>query len=257
MKKAPMRIFEGNAGPNEPFWQIRDAKMSESGEPEIEFYGYISEYAWDEEDIVPSMFKADLYKVGAGGPVTVRINSPGGSVVAASLLRAILMDYPGKVTCRIDGMCASAATMVAIAGDRVLMQDTAFFMIHDPWTIAFGNEEELKGVIDVLKTTKAAIVAAYESRSNLTVEQIGRMMAAETWMSAKDAQEYGFVDEVVTANPNKVALRSLKNAAILNALPKFQNLPEALAALMDGQTTVPVDVDPLAKRLRAEAKLYA
>ena len=131
MAKKPMRVLEGSAKPYEPFWRVVDAAESESGEPEIEFYGYISEYSWWDDDITPAKFKADLLNIGKGGPVTVRINSGGGEVYAASAIRAMIVDYPGQVTTRIDGLCASAATLVAMAGDVVKMQDSAYFMIHE------------------------------------------------------------------------------------------------------------------------------
>ncbi len=250
-----VRIFEGTARPGEPYWRVVNA--GESGEPEIQFDGVISEYAWFEGDITPKQFKDDLYRIGKGGPVTVRINSPGGDVTAASLLRATLIDYPGRVTCRVDGLCASAATVVAVSGDRVLMQDTAFWMIHDPWTVAIGGVEDLKAVIELLKTVKDGIVAAYTSRSNLDAERIGKLMTAETWMTAAEAQSYGFVDQVVTDNPNKAGLRSGQNAAMLNGLRNYRNLPADLRALLEQPTAEAPDNNPLADRLRAEAKLLA
>lgn len=257
MSKAPIRIFEGTAKPGEPYWRVMDAAASESGEPEIQFDGVISEWAFYEDDITPKKFKDDLYQIGKGGPVTVRINSPGGDVTAASLLRAILIDYPGRVTCRVDGLCASAATVVAVSGDRVLMQDTAFWMIHDPWTVAIGGVEDLKAVIELLKTVKDGIVAAYTSRSNLGAERIGKLMTDETWMTAAEAREYGFVDQVVAANPNKAGLRPGQNAAMLNGLRTYRNLPADLRALLEQPTAEAPANNPLADRLRAEAKLLA
>lgn len=225
--KKPMRIFEGAAQPHAPFWGLRNADQTETGEPELEFYGYISEYSWFEDDITPAKFKKDLYQLGGGGPITVRMNSGGGDVIAASVIRSILVDYPGTVTMRIDGLAASAATYVATAGDKVLMQDTAFFMIHDPSIIAWGNEDDLKAAIDLLKTVKSGIIDAYVTKTQLTPEKLGKMMSAETWMTAKEAQEMGFVDEVIGV-PAKG--EPLANVAVLNALVDYVNVPEALRA---------------------------
>jgi ATP-dependent Clp protease protease subunit len=228
MTKKPLRIFEGSAQPYTPFWRVIDAESSESGEPEIEFYGYISEFSWFEDDITPQLFRRDLNEIGKGGPVTIRIHSGGGDVFAASAIRAMIMDYPGRVTTRIDGLCASAATYVATAGDVVKMQDSAFLMVHDPWTIAVGSVEDLKAAIDLLKTVKEGIIQAYQSKTSLDAETLAKMMSDETWMTAQEALELGFVDEIVTA-PAK-ALAGLRNAAVLNCLRNYEKVPTELLA---------------------------
>ncbi len=237
----PIRIIEGNAKPFEPFWNLRAAEDSESGEPEIEFYGPISEYSWWGDEITPKLFKDDLEKHGGGGPVTIRIHSPGGDVFAASAIRAMIADYPGKVTTRIDGLCASAATYVAMAGDHVVMQDSAFFMIHDPWTITIGGVEELKTTINFLKTIKDGIVETYQNKTHLDAEELARMMSNETWMTARQAQEKGFVDEVIGAGDAKPFNLQLQNMAVLNCLNSYQNVPEEL--LSDGSSQL--DEDPV------------
>lgn len=224
----PIRIIEGNAKPHERFWNLRAAEDSESGEPEIEFYGPISEYSWWGDEITPKLFKDDLEKHGGGGPVTIRIHSPGGDVFAASAIRAMIADYPGKVTTRIDGLCASAATYVAMAGDHVVMQDSAFFMIHDPWTITIGGVEELKTTINFLKTIKNGIVETYQNKTHLDAEELARMMSNETWMTARQAQEKGFVDEVVSVTDAKPFKLQLQNMAVLNCLRGYEHVPEEL-----------------------------
>jgi ATP-dependent Clp protease protease subunit len=228
MKNEPVRIIEGTAKPFERFWNLRAAENSESGEPEIEFYGPISEYSWWGDEITPRLFKDDLEKLGGGGPVTIRIHSPGGDVFAASAIRAIIANYPGKVTTRIDGLCASAATYVAMAGDHVVMQDSAFFMIHDPWTITIGGVEDLKTTINFLNTIKNGIVETYQNKTQLDAEELERMMSKETWMTARQAQEKGFVDEVVSVGEAKPFKLQLQNMAVLNCLNSYQNVPEEL-----------------------------
>lgn len=234
MKNEPIRIIEGSAKPFERFWNLRSAEDSESGEPEIEFYGPISEYSWFGDEITPKLFKDDLEKHGGGGPVTIRIHSPGGDVFAASAIRAMIVDYPGRVTTRIDGLCASAATYVAMAGDHVVMQDSAFFMIHDPWTITIGGVEELKTTIDFLKTIKNGIVETYQNKTHLEAEELERMMSNETWMTARQAQEKGFVDEVVSVSDAKPFKLQLQNMAVLNCLNSYKNVPVEL--LSDAET---------------------
>jgi len=225
--KNPMRVIEGTAKPFERFWGLRNAADSESGEPEIEFYGYISEFSWFGDEITPAMFKEDLNTLGQGGPVTVRINSGGGECFAASAIRAMIMDYPGRVTTRIDGLCASAATFVAMAGDVVKMQDSAFFMIHDPSILAWGNIEELKAALAELKVVKNGIVQTYQSKTSLDADKLAKMMLDETWMTAQEAMELGFVDEVITGNAAKSG-RYAQNRAFLNCLENYKHVPDAL-----------------------------
>jgi len=149
-------------------------------------------------------------------------------VFAASAIRAMIADYPGKVTTRIDGLCASAATYVAMAGDHVVMQDSAFFMIHDPWTITIGGVEELKTTINFLKTIKNGIVETYQNKTHMEAEELERMMSNETWMTARQAQEKGFVDEVVSVGDAKPFKLQLQNMAVLNCLQGYEHVPEEL-----------------------------
>lgn len=233
MSKKPMRIFEGSGKPYQPFWRIVDAAESESGEAEIEFYGYISEYSWWDDDITPSRFKKDLAALN-GAPVTVRIHSGGGDVFAASAIRAMLMDYPGKVTTRIDGLCASAATYVAMAGDRVLMQDSAFFMVHNPAALAYGQEQDLKNAIKLLKTVKDGIIQTYQGKTKMEAERISKLMDAETWMTAQEALEMGFVDQIVTDRGGAREGR-MQMVGILNCL---EGAPDEVLAAFGGEDAV-------------------
>jgi ATP-dependent Clp protease, protease subunit len=251
MPNNPIRVFEGEQRPHEPFWRFVDAAEAESGEPELEFYGYISEYSWFGDEITPALFKDQLYKFGNSGPVTVRMNSGGGDVIAASVIRSIIMDYPGRVTVRIDGLCASAATFVAIAGDVVKMQDTGFFMIHDPLALVWGNIEELKKALDLLKTVKDGIIDAYQVRTDLGTEKLGKMMTDETWMTAVEAKAFGFVDEVVS-NSQKKAVYRPGAQAVLNALTNYRNVPDALSELLQSD---PVKNQQAVAKLRAEVQI--
>lgn len=211
-----------------------DSDQSESGDLELMFYGDIIDGAWfldptkpDPGYITPDLMSVMLEKAG-GKNITLRIHSPGGEVFAASTIRSMLMTYPGHVTCRIDGLCASAATYVATAGERVLMQDSAFMMVHDPWTFAIGNVDELKVSIKMLQEVKKGIVESYQSKTNLEAGQLEKMMADETWMSARTAQEYGFIDEIITAPTSKATADRVRDSAgiMANALRGFDNVPD-------------------------------
>ena len=252
MANKPIRCFEGNTRPHEPFWAIRNA--ADGAEPEMELNGFISEYSWLDDDITPKLFKDDLYKMGAGGPITIRMTSYGGDVIAASLIHTIIRDYPGRVTVQIDGVAASAATVVAVAGDVVRMQETAYFMIHDPLAVFFLaalNIEEMGRLLDSLKAIKEGIVNAYETKTGLSRPRIGNLMAEETWMDAQRALDLGFVDEVIRGTAKQQIVLP-DNVAVAN----FVNIPAALRAILEQPAPVESVVNPEAERLRAEIKLY-
>jgi len=243
----PIRCFDGNAKPHEPFWSFVDSAQSESGLTELELSGVISEYSWLGDEITPQLFKDQLYAVGKGGPVLLKVNSPGGDVVAASRMRAILTDYPGPVTARVDGMAASAAVAVVMAASRVKMMDSAYMMIHDPSVVVFLamlDIETLTSLRDELKVIKDGLVPIYAERTGLTEDKLARMMTNETWLSAREAVELGFADEVITAGQKKTPT----DKAFINCLNTFAHVPPALM-----QALQPNDVPPVAASSNAAA----
>lgn len=240
MSNNPIRCFEGSAQPHEPFWIIRDAVDGQ--DPEMELYGYISEYSWYEDDVTPKKFKDDLYRMGGGGPITLRINSYGGDVVAASLIHTMIRDYPGHVTVQIDGVAASAATVVAVAGDEVRIQETGYFMIHDPAFVFFLaqiNLEDMQRMANSLQAIKEGIVNAYESKTGLSRARLSKLMTDETWMDARRAADLGFVDQVITAGAKAITVP--ENAAVVNALRNYSNVPPAVLQAIQPVTTPAAD----------------
>ena len=179
------------------FWAWKN--LAEDGQPEervLELYGTIAEESWFDDDITPRMFKDELNS--GSGDVTVWINSPGGDCIAASQIYTMLMDYKGNVTVKIDGIAASAASVIAMAGTKVLMAPTALMMIHNPMTGAFGDHEDMQKAIEMLNEVKESIINAYEIRTNLSRAKLSHLMSSETWMNAKKAIELGFADEILT-----------------------------------------------------------
>lgn len=178
------------------FWNWKN-RTDEDGAHErvIEFYGTIAEEPWFDDDITPKMFREELF---AGkGPITIWINSPGGDCNAASQIYTALMDYKDAVTVKIDGMAASAASVIAMAGTKVLMAPTAMMMIHNPSTGAYGDHKDMEEVIAMLEEVKEGIINAYEIRTGLSHAQLSHMMDSTTWMNAKKAIELGFADEML------------------------------------------------------------
>lgn len=142
------------------------------------------------------MFREELFA--GSGPITIWINSPGGDCIAASQIYTMLMDYKGDVTVKVDGIAASAASVVAMAGTKVLMAPTALMMIHNPATMAFGDHADMEKAIDMLSEVKESIINAYEIKTGLTHTQLSHMMDDTTWMNAKKAIELGFADGILT-----------------------------------------------------------
>ena len=179
------------------FWRI--VNEAESGSAELLLYGEISDVTWWGDEVTPKQFAEDLAAIG-GKDLTVRVNSPGGDVFAAQAIYNQLKLYSGRVTMRIDGIAASAATIITCAGDTVIMPANALYIIHNPKSALFGyyDAKEMSKYAETLDTVRDTILAVYSKRvgDNLTDEQLQQKMDAETWMTAKEAQEYGFVDEI-------------------------------------------------------------
>ena len=157
--------------------------------------GTIAEESWFDDDVTPQLFKDEL--MAGSGDITVWINSPGGDCVAAAQIYNMLMDYKGNVTVKIDGIAASAASVIAMAGTKVLMSPVSMMMIHNPMTIAFGDSAEMQKAIEMLGSVKDSIINAYEIKTGLSRAKLSHLMDAETWMDANKAVELGFADEVI------------------------------------------------------------
>ncbi|MDM8108578.1 Clp protease ClpP [Phascolarctobacterium faecium] len=231
------------------FWQV---KNEVNGNSEILLYGPIAgESSWWGDEVTPRSFAEDLESLG-GKDVTVRINSGGGDVFAAHAIHNQLVAYKGRVTVVIDGLAASAATIIAVAGDRIIMPSNALFMIHNPaigLSDYYGAEELLKAA-EALNTIKGSIVAAYRKRCKASAEELAAMMDAETWMGAAECLEKGFVDEIqgsvspvlnggsLIVNSVNFDMKNFKNQDALKAclnkkeeVPKMGKLEEFLNSL--------------------------
>lgn len=174
------------------FWNwIKDSDETRT----LRLEGPIDEESFWGDEITPQMFRDEL---NAGeGDVTVWINSPGGNVFAAAEIYTMLKDYKGSITVKIDAIAASAASVVAMAGDTVQMSPVAMLMIHDPSTVAMGNTKDMEKAIEVLNEVKESIINAYAAKSGLSHNRISKLMENETWMNAKKAVELGFADEIL------------------------------------------------------------
>ena len=157
--------------------------------------GTIAEESWYDDEVTPALFKEEL--MAGSGDITVWINSPGGDCVAAAQIYNMLMDYKGDVTVKIDGIAASAASVIAMAGTKVLISPVGMLMIHNPATIAWGDSAEMQKAIEMLGSVKDSIINAYEIKTGLSRVKLSHLMDAETWMDAHKAVELGFVDGIL------------------------------------------------------------
>ncbi len=160
--------------------------------------GAIAEESWFDDEVTPAFFQKEL---GEGeGDLTVWINSPGGDCIAAARIYNMLRNYKGHVTVNIDGIAASAASVIAMAGSKVIMSPVSMLMIHNPMTIAFGEKSDMKRAMAMLDEVKESILNAYEIKTGMEREKLATLMDKETWMNVHSAMELGFVDEMMTSD---------------------------------------------------------
>lgn len=175
------------------FWNW--IKNEDTGETELYFEGPISDCTWLGDEITPATFRDELTKV--SGNLTVWINSPGGDCISASQIYTMLRSHKGKVTVKIDGIAASAASVVAMSGDETLISPTGYLMIHNPMTLASGNKSEMEKAIALLDEIKEGIINAYVRKTGLSRNKISKLMDDETWLNAEKALQLGFVDGIL------------------------------------------------------------
>ena len=177
---------------NRKFWNwVRN----DNDERILMLNGEISNETWFGDEITPEEFRGELNS--GQGKVTVWINSPGGDCFAAAQIYNMLMEYPGTVDVHIDGIAASAASVIAMAGNHVAISPVGMMMIHNPATVSIGDEREMKKAVDMLSEVKESIINAYELKTGLPRKQLSNMMNAESWMNAKKALELGFADSIL------------------------------------------------------------
>ena len=163
-------------------WKVRN-NAEEKEERILQLYGEISDDTWFGDEVSPALFRDEL-RAGSGD-ISVWINSPGGDCFAAAEIYNMLLDYPGRVNVIIDSLAASAASIIAMAGDTVTMSPVAMMMIHNPATVAIGDSREMEKAADMLSEVKESIINAYERKTGLSREKLSAMMDGEIWMMQK------------------------------------------------------------------------
>jgi ATP-dependent protease ClpP protease subunit len=185
---------------------------------EVWLYGIIG-MDWFGDGVTAKQFAADLKALGAVKTIDLRINSDGGVVTDARAMYNLLVEHPAKVISHIDGIAASAASFVAMAGSEIEIAEGGFVMIHEARGVTFGTAEDHERMGGVLRQVNQTIVDTYVARTNQDAKKVRDWMAAETWFDGKEAVEAGFADRIV---------ENMKVAASLDHSAMFQNLPAAL-----------------------------
>ena len=206
------------------FWNL--VKNDEEKSAELILYGSIgSDEYWD--DISDKAFKQDIENLGDVENIILHINSPGGSVFSAVAIANTLKNHKAKITANIDGLAASAATIITSACDIVRMPKNALFMVHNPITFAYGNNQDMKKTVEMLDKVKDSIIETYLNKAKTDRETLSELMDNETWMNAETAKEYGFIDEILDENVEKEVV---ENKLIINNMAfdisKFKNFKE-------------------------------
>lgn len=219
------------------FWNfIRNEELSTG---ELYLYGEISDVSWWGDEVSPKQFAEDLSALGNVDSLDVFIFSPGGDVFAGFAIYSILNRFGGEVRVHIDGLAASAATVVAMAGDTIDIPENATFMIHNAWTLTAGNKYDLADMIKQLEMIDDQIAGVYAAKTGKDLDEIKTLMDAETWMTGAEAVENGFADEIIENN-TKVAAK-----LDLAVFERYKHAPANLLADVPEEDPEPVaDIDP-------------
>ena len=195
---------------NKHFWTFR-AAAGDNAAPELILYGDIASETWWGDEVTPRQFTEELDALGAVPEIVVRINSGGGDVFAANAIYTRLKDNAAKITVKIDGWAASAATIVAMAGDVIEIPGNGVFMVHDPslGLLGYFNEADLAKMTEELKVVKQSIVNAYVLKTGKDAAEVAAIMAAESWFDGKQAVDAGFCDKLMFED----AETTIENAA--------------------------------------------
>lgn len=206
------------------FFEMKKSADGKSGD--IFIYGEITSYEWGESDVTTTSFKRELDELGDVTTINLYINSPGGSVFEGIAIHNMLKRHKAKVVARVDGLAASIASVIVMAGDTIIMPKNSMMMIHQPWTFAIGNSAELRKQADDLDRIGKSSMQSYLEKAGdkLTEEELIEMLDAETWLSADEAYEYGLCNVVEEENQ---AVASISDELFSH----YKNVPKQLIDL--------------------------
>jgi ATP-dependent Clp protease protease subunit len=231
-------------GKKKKFWEMKMSTDGQSGD--IFIYGDIERYKWIEEDTTATSFKEDLDALGDVSTINLYINSPGGSVFEGVAIHNMLKRHDAKINVYVDALAASIASVIAMAGDTIVMPKNSMMMIHNAWTIAVGNATALRKKADDLDRISSSSKQSYLQKAGdkLTDEKLQEMLDAETWLSADEAYQFGLCDVVEEENQMAASISE-------DYLERYKNVPKQLIAK---QHTISAAEMEQRKRIAEEAK---
>lgn len=253
LRKLPVKAFERPKGlqwdaPSDALARWAGApQAAEADDPNtISIYDVIGEDLWSGGGVTSSRIAAALRKIGKN-PVTVNINSPGGDFFEGVAILNLLLEHPARVSVKVMGLAASAASVIAMAGDDLTIGVGSFLMIHNAWAVAIGNQHDLRAAADILAPFDAAMAEIYAQRTGMDLGEVKGLMDAETWLSANEAIDKGFADAVVEmparqaeARADVPAKRRIDAILARHGLPRSERraLLRAVAGTHDAAGTV-------------------
>lgn len=210
--------------PQKPYWDI---KAVAKGTGEVYIYGPVTSCKWEDTDVTAADFKRDLDVLGDIMTLNVYINSPGGSVFQGQAIYTILKRHPAHINVYVDGLAASIASLVAMAGDTIYMPSNAMMMVHNPFNIVIGNAQDLRKAADNLDKIRESMMTAYMAKldGKTTEEKLSELLAAETWLTAVECFEYGFCDELLDE-------KQIAASVDTELFARYKNVPENLLKML-------------------------
>jgi len=238
------------------------AKESEE-DRSISVYDVIGADFWTGEGVTAKRIAGALRSLGKG-PITVNVNSPGGDLFEGLAIYNLLREHPGEVTVKVVGLAASAASVVAMAGDTIQIARAGFFMVHNAWVVAMGNRHDLRELSEWLEPFDAAMADLYAARSGMDIKATQKLMDKETWIGGAEAVDMGFATELLPSDQVEEgerkaaasAIRRLESALRASGMPRSDAqrlISEMKTGLRDSAgDSIPSDSDAL-----KEAALFA
>jgi len=214
-------------GKDKKFWEVK-AAANDVGE--LYIYGDIVSHKWDDTDVTVKDFAEDLKALGDLKTLNIYLNSLGGSVFQGQAIYSILKRHSAHKNVYIDGIAASIASVIAMAGDTISMPKNAMVMIHNPWTFVMGNSADLRKEADALDKIRESMIVAYMDKiqDKTSEEQLAELLDAETWLSAQDCFDRGFCDEILDVK--EIAASCLDSEMLSN----YKNTPDSIKNLQKG-----------------------
>lgn len=208
------------------FWKFIKNEAEDIGE--LQIYGYIANESWWGDEVTPKQFSKELKDLGDINILNIYINSGGGDVFASQAIYSILSRHKAIKNVYIDGLAASGASIIAMAGDKIIMPENAMMMIHNAWTFAFGEAKDFRKLADDLDKIQQSIVSVYKAKTGLDEQEIIDFLDAETWFTAEEAVEFGFADKMDEEKEIAACLKGGKlfyNGIEMN-FEHYKNAPE-------------------------------